>query len=162
MGANVSRCEIEGYGRLWGGAIVQKQSLYYCSATPPASSCTQEHRLKLKSCCLSLVPFSGSGVVPVPLKTIGPLLAFGPGSVHVSSASSVTCCFWDNRTHREFHSSPKALCVWLPNYPHSGCNYWRPTRCVTRVSAHFTLPGVPQGLPASCRILLSLSLQVFP
>lgn len=146
MGANVSRCEIEGCGG-WGGVIVEKQGLHYCSATPASSSCTQEHRVELnESCCLSLVPFCGSGVVPGPLKTIGPLLAFGPGSVHVSSASSVTCCFWDNQTHREFHSLPKSLCVRLPNNPHGVCNYWRPTRCVTWVNTHFMLPVVPQGL----------------
>lgn len=67
--------------------IVQKQGLHYCSATPSSSSCTQEHAPTLnESCCLSLV-------VPGPFRTIGPLLAFGPGPARVSSAAGVTCVF---------------------------------------------------------------------
>lgn len=83
--------------------IVQKQGLHYCSATPPSSSCTQEHSPTLnESCCLSLV-------VPGPLKTIGPLLAFGPGPVRVSSAAGVTCVLGTIRP-TEFHSLKDRLC----------------------------------------------------
>lgn len=69
-----------------------KQGFYYCRTAPPSSSCTLEHRLN-EICCASLVPLSGCEAVPGPRWTIGPLLAFGLGSVHVSSASSITWRF---------------------------------------------------------------------
>lgn len=88
--ANGSRCEIE--GNTEAGVSQLKQGLYYFSTTPPSSSCRQEHGLN-EACCLSLVPLPGSQAVPGRPRTKGPLLAFGLGSVLVSSASSVTWGF---------------------------------------------------------------------
>lgn len=79
-GTNVSRCEIEGCGG-WGGVSQLKQDVYYFSSTPPSTSCRKQEPRLNGFCCCSMVPLAVCQDVPGWPETMGPLLAFGPGSV---------------------------------------------------------------------------------
>lgn len=83
--------------------------------------------------------------VPGRPRTIGPLLAFGPTSVLVSSSSRVTWCFWT------IGATELPVLIWRAFVEVSQIalivsNYQRPTGCMTQLGTHYTVSAGPESL----------------